>query len=67
MMKNLETADAIAKVVLSGGTAVLFLGGAIAGPLANLLVVLSGVIMAIFLVKVISGRLTSRSKAGDDL
>jgi hypothetical protein len=66
MRKNLETADAIAKLVLAGGTIVLFFAGVIAGPFADLLAILSAAIIVIFVVKVISERLTARRNAADD-
>jgi hypothetical protein len=56
MKKNLETADLIAKLVLAAGTVLLFFGGVIAGPLANLLVILSGVIITIYVGKVVIAR-----------
>lgn len=50
MMKNLETADKIMKLVLSVTTVILFFAGVIAGSFAELLVVLSvGVIVTFFL------------------
>jgi hypothetical protein len=61
MQKNLETADAIAKLVLAGTTVVLFLTGAIAGPFASLLMILSVVIIAIFILKAAMARRQSRN------
>lgn len=61
MTKNLETADAIAKLVLAGATVVLFFAGVISGPFANLLVILSGVIITIFILKVVIARRQSRN------
>lgn len=55
MTKNLENADLIAKLVLAGGTVVMFCTGVIAGPFAQFLLILSILIVSIFLAKVISG------------
>ena len=60
MTKNLETADLIAKLVLAAGTIVLFFAGVISGPFANVLAILSGVILVIFAVKVVSARVRPR-------
>jgi hypothetical protein len=59
MTKNLETADNIVKLVLSVSTVILFYAGAIAGPLARWLVILSFVIIGISVVKLIFKRLRS--------
>ena len=62
MTQNLETADHIAKLLLAGATLVLFFAGVIAGPFANLLAILSGIVVGIFVVKVVRKRLTTRKR-----
>ena len=57
MTKNLETADVIAKLLLSASTVILFFAGVIAGPFARFLVVVSALILVIFLIKLISAQL----------
>lgn len=54
MTKNLETADLISKLVLATGTVVLYFAEIIRGPFAHFLVIVSGVILAIFLIRLIS-------------
>lgn len=61
MMKNLETADKMVKLVLSVTTVILFFAGVIAGPFARLLVVLSFGVIAIFLVRLLSARARKRN------
>lgn len=56
MTKNLKTADLIAKLVLATATVILFFAGAIVGPFAHFLVIVSLIIIASFLVKLISAR-----------
>jgi hypothetical protein len=56
MTKNLETADLIAKLTLAGGSVVLFFTGVIAGPFANLLVILSCIIITVYLAKLVARR-----------
>lgn len=60
MTKNLETADTIAKLVLSVSTIVLFFTGAIAGPLAQWLVILSFAIVSLYVVRHVSFRLKQK-------
>ena len=62
MTQNLETADHIAKLLLAGATLILFFTGVIAGPFANLLAILSGIIVAIFMVKLVLKRLATRKR-----
>jgi hypothetical protein len=57
MTKNLETADVIAKLVLSSSTVILFFAGVIAGPFAHFLVIVSALILVIFLIKLVSAQL----------
>lgn len=59
MTKNLETADNIAKLVLSVSTVILFFAGVIAGPFARWLLILSFVIIGISVVKLIPARFKS--------
>ncbi len=54
--RNLETADAIAKLVLSFATIILFLTGVIAGPFAVALVILSVLVLFLYLIKAIVRR-----------
>lgn len=56
MMKNLETADRIVKLVLSVTTVILFFAGVIAGPFARVLVLLSFGVITIFVVRLLSAR-----------
>jgi len=59
MTKNLETADAIVKLVLSASTVILFFTGVISGPFARWLVVLSFAIIGISVVKYVATHLKS--------
>ena len=52
MTRNLDTADTLAKLLLSICTVVLYFTGVIAGPFALLLFVLSIVIISIYLIRV---------------
>ncbi len=54
--QNLETADAIAKLVLSFATIILFLTGVIAGPFAVALVIMSVLVLFLYLIKAIVRR-----------
>ena len=56
MTKNLETADVIAKLALAAGTIILFFTRVITGPLANLLTILSCIVIAIFVVRIFIAR-----------
>jgi len=57
--RNLETADAIAKLVLASATIILYFTGLISGPFAVALVLLSVCVLLIFLLKYL---LTRKSK-----
>ncbi|MDQ2658673.1 MAG: hypothetical protein M3Y60_14720 [Bacteroidota bacterium] len=54
--RDLETADAIAKLILSIATILLFLAGVIGGPFAVALVVLSVLVLFLYLIKAIYRR-----------
>jgi hypothetical protein len=51
MTRNLETADKIAKLTLSGATIALYFFDVIGGPFAKALVVLSAVVVSIYFIK----------------
>ena len=51
MTKNLETADRIAKLMLSVLTLVLYFFGVIQGPLAITLIVLSSIVILLYIIR----------------
>jgi hypothetical protein len=53
MTRNLDTADKIAKLTLSSSTIALYVFGAIGGPFARLLMVLSVIVVSIYFVKIV--------------
>ncbi len=65
MKKNLEMADTIVKLVLSVSTIVLFLAGAIAGPLAQWLLVLSLAVVLLYAVKQASVRFKKKDSGAN--
>ncbi len=62
--RNLDAADAIAKLVLASGTIVLFAAGVIAGPFAVALVILSVFLLLLYLAKILVG-IRRAKKTGD--
>jgi hypothetical protein len=51
MTKNLETADKIAKLMLSSATITLYFFDVIGGPFAKALLVLSGAVLSVYFIK----------------
>ena len=64
MTRNLDTADTLAKLLLSICTVVLYFAGIIAGPFALLLFALSMVIISIYLIGVVYKILSRRKPSG---
>ena len=56
MTKNLETADLVAKLVMSGAIIVLDAVGILTGPFATLLVVLAVIVIMLTIIKLVVTR-----------